>query len=252
MPVPGYWDTEWTVTNRGIRVRRPLKDDEETKSFLGFLSCGALLQDVAIELYYTSNTIGDLDHLARLYAPVRLGNWNYDPHVEFKTVYLTTGTLLRHLNHFGPRFWKTEYEFHLLLPEDDTEDFSNLDDTRKVCIHPREADVRDLGVGFVATRKIKRIAVVNPANSNTKAVTVIIPTPLSQDIVLKIGFFTLENGLLDVQNPWTMISPVPKNALREGLSLDKTSNASIVVPPGASELVIGQTQVRVEVVQQTW
>lgn len=107
-PLPGYWDTESTITNRGVRLRMPLAYERETETFLGILSCGSRPEnkDVAIEFYSPSNSISDLDHLMRLCTPIRLGNWNTDSLVRFKTVYLTTDSALWQIRHFGPRFLK--------------------------------------------------------------------------------------------------------------------------------------------------
>lgn len=76
IPLPGYWDTESTLTNRGIRLRMPLKYDTITKSFIGILSCvsRSSMQDIAIEFHTTSNSIEDHDHLIRRPVPVKLGD----------------------------------------------------------------------------------------------------------------------------------------------------------------------------------
>lgn len=208
-PLTGYWDTESTFTNRGVRLRMPLTYDIESQCFLGILSCGSQpdFQDVAIQFYSASNTLEDLDHLVRLCTPIKLGNWSNDPHIQFRTVYLVTDSALWQIHHFGPRYLKTEYEFHILLPDD----LRSLCEVGKLGIYPREARVAKPSVGFAENGKVKRITVVNPANTSNRAVAIVIPTTLSMDLAVDVGFHTLPNGLLDVQNPWAVINAVSKD-----------------------------------------
>jgi len=89
MPVPEYWDTESTLTNRGVRLKMPFKYDASNKTFIGILCCASSssVQDVAIEFQSASNSLEDLDHLIRRSTCVRYGNWSHDPEIQFNVVF---------------------------------------------------------------------------------------------------------------------------------------------------------------------
>jgi hypothetical protein len=249
IPLPGYWDTESALTNRGIRLRMPLKYDTLSKSFIGILCCATRspVQDIAIEFHCASNSLEDLDHLIRRSSPVRFGDWSDDPQVHFSTVYLATETSLWHIRHFGPRFMKTEYEFHLLLQDPDN--LANLDGTPE--LYPPGALIEEPSVILKETEMVKRIAVLNPLNSLDNTIAIVLPTKLSQNIALKFGFKTLQSGLPDVQHPWKTIVPISKDCLLEDV-WSGVMERQPIEDEDISGVTIDEVYIRVEIVQQSW
>jgi len=245
IPLPGYWNTESTLTNRGIRLRMPLKYDTIVKSFIGILSCisRSSMQDVAIEFHTTSNLIEDYEHLIRRPLPVKLGDWSDDPQIQFTTIYLATDPALWHIRHFGPRFLKTGYEFSVLLK--DADDYIDLDELPT--FYPSEAIVANPSVDFKQNGSVKRVAVLNPVNSIDNIVTIILLIKLSQNIVLRFGLNTLQSGLLDIQHPWKIITPISKSCVLEEMVLQAYKERQDV-----SEIIIDEVCIQIEIDQQTW
>jgi hypothetical protein len=140
VPLPGYWDTESTLTNRGVRLTMPFKYDKSNNSFLGILCCisGSLVRDVAIDFHSASHSLGDLDHLIRRPLPVRYGNWSNDRQVQFNQVYLATETSLWHARYYGLQLLKTEFEFHVIVR--DPHSLAVLDRTPELAISSRSID----------------------------------------------------------------------------------------------------------------
>jgi hypothetical protein len=247
IPVLGYWDTESALTNRGIRLRMPLKYDTVIGSFIGILSCTcrSARQGIAIEFHSNSNSIEDPEHLIRRPVPMIFGSWSDDPQVQLSTVYLATDSALLHINYFGQRFLKTEYEFNVLLKDLDLGEF--IDSKEHLVCHPPGATVANPSVDFKKIGHSKCLAVLNPVKSIDNTVSLALPTKLSQNIALRVGIDTLQSGLLDVQHPWKIINPMSKGCLLEEMALQTVEERRDV-----SEVTIDEVRVRVNIVQQTW
>lgn len=98
---------------------------------------------------------------------------------------------------------------------------------------------------------MKRIAVLNPAKVEDKTVTLLIITTLSRDTALVIGFSTLDNGLMDVQDPWCTVAAASKISHTKVPSVAQC-NMTLLALSQPSEVIIDQLKVRVEIVQQAW
>lgn len=78
----------------------------------------------------------------------------------------------------------------------DADEFINLDE--HLVFYPSGATVANPSVNFKQNRSTKRIAVLNPVNSVDNIVTMVLPTKLSQNILLRFSFDILQSGLLDI------------------------------------------------------
>ena len=249
VPLPGYWDTESTLTNRGVRLRMPFKCDKSNNNFIGILCCvsGSLIRDVAIDFHSASHSLEDLDHLIRRSLPVRYGNWSNDRQVQFNQVYLATETSLWHARYYGLRFLKTEFEFHVIVR--DPHSLAVLDGTPE--LYPPGALIDDPSVTYKDTKKGKRIVVLNPLKAGHNRIAMLLPAVFSQNVALVFGFRTLQSGLPDVRQTWNVVARMHKNqTLAEVWSDVKEPPPSKSVE--ASKITIDGVCISVEIGQQSW
>jgi hypothetical protein len=127
LPIAGLWDTESTLTNRGIRLRISLKYDPLSKNFIGMLCCisSSNEHEVAIELHSTSHSLEDGDTLIRRTTPVKYVDWSHYQHIELNTVYLANEASLWETVLFSKN--SVKIPFHLGLMLQDIVQITNLD-----------------------------------------------------------------------------------------------------------------------------
>lgn len=139
-----------------------------------------------------------------------------------------------------------------MLTEKRPGDLLDLEKVDQVSIHPHHAKVNKPSVLFTETVDVRWVTVLNPALSSNNTVILVLPTKLSKDIVLQLGFNTQPDGLLNVKKPRVTIAPISKTILQMGLSLDSDDVASAVASGNSSFILIDEVQVRVELLQQAW
>lgn len=96
VPSSAYWDTESSLTNRGVHTRMPFRYNASNKTFTGILCCISppSMHDIDIEFESFSAALQDYDHFIRRLNPVIYGNWSHDEDVQFNTIYLGTDVSL--------------------------------------------------------------------------------------------------------------------------------------------------------------
>ncbi|KAN0095216.1 hypothetical protein V8E51_015927 [Hyaloscypha variabilis] len=248
-PLPEFWATESTLTNRGIRLRMPFKYDKSNDSFLAILCCTSYGFDVALEFYSPSHSLGDLDHLVRISRCTKYGHWSYDPQIDFRQVYLTTEIALSHAIHTsysGLEGLQAQYHFHLFTH--DLEDQVNRNDVLE--LYPPEAlskvvefEMSLLDGNFVA--------ILNPLQARHNSVAIQLPIEVFPRIALVLGFGTLKNGLADVKQPWVTITPMDELESVQGVW------SKIKSPPSSedgrtSSIIIGKISILAKLTEQPW
>ena len=218
LPLVGLWDTESTLTNRGVRLRIPLEYDSRSKTFAGLLCCKSSSneQEVAIELHSTSHSLQDGNTLIRRTTPVRYGRWSHFQHVELHTVYLASKASLWETALFSGHSIKPP--FHLLLLLQDMGQFTNLDGSLQ--LYPPEALSDDCCTDFKEVATVRKIAELDPLKVAHSSVAILIPTKLSQNVALIVGFKILRSGLPDIRHPWLVIMSISENLQLENAWFD--------------------------------
>jgi hypothetical protein len=252
--LPEHWNTESTLTNRGVRLRMPFISDHSRGSLLGILCCNSSShpkgQFIAIELYSASLLFEDLDHLIRRSNDVIYGNWSGHREVKFKQVYLATETALWKARHFGLRFLKPEPEFHVLLW-----DHHNLVDGVPE-LYPLGALIGEPVLSFKETKGAREVIVLNPFKSESNWVVILLRTKLSQNVALVIGFGPQQSFRArwshpsDVE-PWNFIALIGKDQTLE----DAWSNTRQQPWTGLSKtsrVTIDDVTIHAEIGEKPW
>ena len=212
--LPEHWNTESTLTNRGVRLRMPFISDHSRGSLLGILCCNSSshpkAQFIAIELYIASHLFEDLGHLVRQSNDVIYGNWSDHWEVKFKQIYLATETGLWRTRHFGLQFLKPEPEFHVLLW-----DYHNFVDGAPE-LYPPGALIDEPGLSFKEAKGSRKVIVLNPLRSESNRVVILLRTKLSQNVALVIGFgpqqsFMARWSLPSDVEPWNFLALIGKD-----------------------------------------
>jgi len=154
---------------------------------------------------------------------------------------------LWHARYYGLQFLKPQFEFHVLVT--DTHNFVEQKATSE--LYPPEGLVDKPSVIFEDTTVARRIMVLNPLKGRHNRVAMVLPTKLSQNIALIVGFRTLQSGLPDVRQPWNITVPISKDHLPKDIWSD------VEEPPPSkstevSKIMIDGVSVSVEISQQSW
>jgi hypothetical protein len=227
-PYPAYWDTESTLTNRGIRTRMPIKYEASTKTFLGVLCCMSNpgLQDIAIELQIPFNFREDHQHVMRRATPVRYGGWLQDEEIRFNVVYLATEMSLLHAETYESRHRNVEPQFTIFV--------RNAGDFISSHERPDSYPAGD-SITYLDARPedelSKAIAVLYPLKSSCDSVALSLFTMFSRNVVLIVGFNKLPGDLPDLEHPWLAIELVEKHIPLQSILLSKLEK----LPNGSQE-----------------
>jgi hypothetical protein len=117
--------------------------------------------------------------------------------------------------------------------------------------YPTEALVTRPSVDFRASEGIRRIAVLNPANSPHNTAAMLLHTNLSRNIALGFGFRTLQNGLLDVQHPWKAILPICKDCMLDDVHFE-SEEVQTIEKKDLSSITIEGVKIGIDISQQSW
>jgi Heterokaryon incompatibility protein (HET) len=244
-PLSGYWGTESTLTNRGVRLRMPFKYDEEHNGLIGILCCASrqLGQVVAIEFAGSPTSYDDIDMVVRRATPLRSGSWFADQQVQLKQVYLATVPSRR-------------FEEHFELPKCETSVL--VDDTHNIVAHveaipdlfPPEAKVGGVLNESCETTSSRPFAVLDLLEAGRHKGAVLIRTKLSQNIAVAFGF-KISNGVLDVRHLWHLLLAVDEGKS----SADLWSNSTELISSGdldASTITIDTVCITAKIEQPWW
>jgi hypothetical protein len=253
--LPEHWNTESTLTNRGVRLRMPFISDHSRGSLLGILCCKSSShpknQYIAIELYSASpHLFEDMDHLIRRSDDVIYGNWSEDWEVKFKQVYLATETALWRTRYFGLLFLKPEPEFHVLLY--DNQNF--VDGAPE--LYPPGALIGESVISFKEAKGSRKVIVLNPFKSESNRVVILLHTKLSQNVALVIGFgpqqsFMARGSLPSDVEPWNFLALIGKDqSLEEAWS--NTGQPPWTGFSRSRRVTIDDVTVHAEIGQKPW
>jgi hypothetical protein len=120
-----------------------------------------------------------------------------------------------------------------------------------VDIYPLETLVIVPSVKFKAPANVRRLAVLNPAHSPNKTSTILMPSELTRDFAIDIGYSTTENGLFNLRDPWTSVSSISKNCELRKLQ-PNGDREHLLKANTSSSITVDGVKVEVIVTQQCW
>ena len=141
---------------------------------------------------------------------------------------------------------KTRFEFHISIR--DPHHLAKTD--RNVETYPLGVLVQSPNPRFAFTDGARPLLVLNPLKARDNSAVIVLPTRLSRNVALILGFRTSQSGLPDVRQPFASLLSVDKDVtFKDGWS-DGLELLSLSKSTPASKVTIDEVQISAETTQR--